>query len=39
MGRADARADRQGACFRLALPGVDLEDGLPVPTLVCAHRQ
>ena len=29
----------KGACFRLSLPAVDAEEGLPVPTLVSAHRQ
>ncbi len=29
----------KGACFRLSLPAVDPEEGLPVPTLVSAHRQ
>ncbi|RPI48868.1 MAG: hypothetical protein EHM55_24875 [Acidobacteria bacterium] len=29
----------KGACFRLSLPAVDPEVGLPIPTLVTAHRQ
>ena len=28
----------KGACFRLSLPAVDPDDGLPIPTLVAAHR-
>ena len=46
MGIAEAHAGTltlvptvQGACFRLALPGVDVNDGLPVATLVAAQRR
>lgn len=28
----------KGACFRLALPAVDVADGLPAPTLVSVGR-
>jgi PAS domain S-box-containing protein len=45
MGIAEAHAGTltlvptdRGACFRLALPGVDVNDGLPAPSLVSAHR-
>jgi len=46
MGIAEAHAGSltlvptdRGACFRLALPGVDVNDGLPAPSLVSAHRR
>ena len=46
MGIAEAHAGTltlvptvQGACFRLALPAVDVNDGLPVPTLVAAQQR
>ena len=29
----------RGACFRLALPAVDVNDGLPAPSLVSANRR
>lgn len=45
MGIAEAHAGTltlvptdRGACFRLALPGVDVNDGLPAASLVSAHR-
>jgi signal transduction histidine kinase len=28
----------KGACFRLSLPGVDCDEGLPVPSLVSASN-
>jgi len=46
MGIAEAHAGTltlvptdHGACFCLALPGVDVNDGLPVPSLVSAHQR
>jgi PAS domain S-box-containing protein len=45
MGIAEAHAGTltlvptdEGACFRLALPGVDVNDGLPIASLVSAHH-
>jgi PAS domain S-box-containing protein len=45
MGIAEAHAGTltlvptdEGACFRLALPGVDVNDGLPIASLVSAQR-
>jgi PAS domain S-box-containing protein len=45
MGIAEAHAGaltlvptEQGACFRLALPGVDVNDRLPAASLVSVHR-
>jgi PAS domain S-box-containing protein len=29
----------KGACFRLSLPAIDPNEGLPIPSLVTAHRQ
>ena len=46
MGIAEAHGgtlslvpSQKGACFRLSLPAVDPDDGLPVPALVAAHGQ
>ena len=45
MGIAEAHAGTltlvptdEGACFRLSLPGVDVNDGLPIASLVSAQR-